>query len=1000
MNFSRKQNTWPTDTTRTPSYNNGKQNTLTKDTTRTPGYNNGKQNTLTKDTTRTPGYNNGKQNTWPTDTTRTPSYNNGKQNTLTKDTTRTPGYNNGKQNTLTKDTTRTPSYNNGKKNTLTKDTTRTPGYNSGNQNTFPTDTTSTLGNKKEKQNTLITDTISTLCNNSGKQNTTSVTGVENTPGYNSGNQTDSSTDTTNFTGAKNNPYTNTKSTPDNTSRKQPEPFNNMKSTLRNNKGFSLLEVLLASGIMLIIIIELTIFLTSTMKINNLIHSQLSESDFRKFAAKSLNGDGCTNTFTGNIGDSVSIIKDTDDKTIWQIDTNRDGDLTDLKDGLFNTGFKIIKIITTPTEPDPTPGYANMQVFFSRPGGTFPTTDKNLECSTTDQTGCYKQVCLMKLLPKVVGNPVPPGTEGTQVQKCILLSCAGRGGEEGAPHCYQVEDDRTLVGCGTTTDTTIEGTTAYGFNAGNIEMGSFNTFIGYEAGKEIELRKYIPPIEHNTVIGYQAGKGFLGEKNTLIGSQVNTREYSKYYHKQIGYTGRNNVAIGYGVITSRDYNVVIGNEAGAFGGSIAIGSGASAAGGSIAIGGGVSAGRPPFENNRINIGNMIYGTGNTELEKHQHLYGRETKLTPAGPGVTVSGAFRVCEFTENTKNNNCSGISPNKGNRLVGNLKVSGNLEVCAKTEDTEDAEDNKCNNISPKGNRLNSRLDVHGIIRECNSKGTICNRVTAASSRTFKKNIKLFKKTELALQDILNTPLFTFEYKDEHPDKSRMGIIAEELPNNLQLKEKPVRPDWPSIYGTLWAGSKALYKQFSDFKKAVNNKTEQLHKTFQDIKGELAGFRKEVWLKFKTLIKEFAEFKTDTQNKLSDTQNKLSDTQNKLSDTQNKLSDTQNKLSDTQNKLQQTDKHSRKNTTELNNLKEENTKLKTKLNTVYKEITETKSENVKLNKKLADVKKESADIKQNLQDQITKELQETKTQFSKTITDLKRELTNIKQSLPKPSSKK
>ncbi len=984
MNFSGKQNTWPTDTTRTPSYNNGKKNTLTKDTIRTPSYNNGKQNTWPTDTTRTPGYNNGKQNTWPTDTIRTPGYNNGKKNTLTKDTIRTPSYNNGKQNTLTKDTTRTPSYNNGKQNTWPTDTIRTPGYNSGKQNTFPTDITSTLGNKKEKQNTLntlITDTISTLCNNSGNQNTTNFTGVENTPGYNSGNQTDSSTDTTNFTGAKNNPYTNTKSTPDNTSRKQPEPFNNMKSTLRNNKGFSLLEVLLASGIMLIIIIELTIFLTSTMKINNLIHSQLSESDFRKFAAKSLNGDGCTNTFTGNIGDSVSIIKDTDDKTIWQIDTNRDGDLTDLKDGLFNTGFKIIKIITTPTEPDPTPGYANMQVFFSRPGGTFPTTDKNLECSTTDQTGCYKQVCLMKLLPKVVGNPVPPGTEGTQVQKCILLSCAGRGGEEGAPHCYQVEDDRTLVGCGTTTDTTIEGTTAYGFNASNIEMGSFNTFIGYEAGKEIELHQYIPPIEHNTVIGYQAGKGFIGGKNTLIGSQANGNGKPHAPH-DIYHEGEENVVIGYRASTDRNHNVAIGNEAGAFGASVAIGSGARAADGSIAIGSGVGAGSSPLGHSGINIGNIIYGTGNIGLEMDKHRYGRETSLTPAGPGVTVSGAFRVCEFTENTKNNNCSGISPDGGNRLVGNLKVSGNLEVCAKTEDTEDtedAEDNKCNNISPKGNMLNSRLDVHGIIRECDSTGAICNRVMAASSRTFKKNIKLFKKTELALQDILNTPLFTFEYKDEHPDKSRMGVIAEELPNNLQLKEKPVRPDWPSIYGTLWAGSKALYKQFSDFKKAVNSKTEQLHKIFQDIKGELAGFRKEVWLKFKTLIKEFAEFKTDTQTKLSDTQNKLTDTQTKL---------------------QQTDKHSRKNTTELNNLKEENTKLKTKLNTVYKEMTEIKTENIKLNKELADVKKESADTKQNLQDQITKALQETKTQFSKNITDLKRELTNIKQSLPKPSSKK
>ncbi len=868
----------------------------------------------------------GKQNTWPTDTTRTPSYNNGKKNTLTKDTIRTPGYNNGKQNTLTKDTTRTPSYNNGKKNTLTKDTTRTPGYNSGNQNTFPTDTTSTLGNKKEKQNTLITDTISTLCNNSGKQNTTSVTGVENTPGYNSGNQTDSSTDTTNFTGAKNNPYTNTKSTPDNTSRKQPEPFNNMKSTLRNNKGFSLLEVLLASGIMLIIIIELTIFLTSTMKINNLIHSQLSESDFRKFAAKSLNGDGCTNTFTGNIGDSVSIIKDTDDKTIWQIDTNRDGDLTDLKDGLFNTGFKIIKIITTPTEPDPTPGYANMQVFFSRPGGTFPTTDKNLECSTTDQTGCYKQVCLMKLLPKVVGNPVPPGTEGTQVQKCILLSCAGRGGEEGAPHCYQVEDDRTLVGCGTTTDTTIEGTTAYGFNAGNIEMGSFNTFIGYEAGKNTRTFPETPNGSGNTFLGYQAGTGnATGHHNTLIGFQVrgggslNTSigSYSG------GGFGTGNISIGHetGAGNSGKENIFLGSS---------VGNG-NKGHNNIFLGSKVGVGSVPSPN--------IYGQHRqfSSNKGHNNIFvGYETgNQNRSGNNNTFVGSKAGKANTEGN-NNTFLGYRAGEASTAKESNRLNIGNVIYGRTNTTDDN-----NRYLSTGTGVN----VMGTLRECNSNsnGTICNRVTAASSRTFKKNIKLFKKTELALQDILNTPLFTFEYKDEHPDKSRMGVIAEELPNNLQLKEKPVRPDWPTIYGTMWAGIKALYKQFSDFKKAVNNKTEQLHKTFQDIKGELAGFRKEVWLKFKTLIKEFAEFKTDTQTKLTDTQNKL----------------------------QQTDKHSRKNTSELNNLKEENTKLKTKLNTVYKEMTETK-----------------------------KELQETKTQFNKTITDLKRELTNIKQSLPKPSSKK
>ena len=58
------------------------------------------------------------------------------------------------------------------------------------------------------------------------------------------------------------------------------------------------------------------------------------------------------------------------------------------------------------------------------------------------------------------------------------------------------------------------------------------------------------------------------------------------------------------------------------------------------------------------------------------------------------------------------------------------------------------------------------------------------SSRTLKKNIRPYRNFDKALEDILKTPLFTYEYKKDHPEKSRMGIIAEELPRQLRLKDK------------------------------------------------------------------------------------------------------------------------------------------------------------------------------------------------------------------------
>ena len=125
--------------------------------------------------------------------------------------------------------------------------------------------------------------------------------------------------------------------------------------------------------------------------------------------------------------------------------------------------------------------------------------------------------------------------------------------------------------------------------------------------------------------------------------------------------------------------------------------------------------------------------------------------------------------------------------------------------------------------------------------GTNC----GPSSRTLKKNIKAFKHFDKALEDILKTPLFSYQFKDNQPDKKRMGIISEELPEHLQIKSKSIQPDWPSIYGTLWAGIKALHKLFVDFRKDILSKLTEMNMSLR--KDILSKLTEELAKVFKSL---------------------------------------------------------------------------------------------------------------------------------------------------------
>ena len=164
----------------------------------------------------------------------------------------------------------------------------------------------------------------------------------------------------------------------------------------------------------------------------------------------------------------------------------------------------------------------------------------------------------------------------------------------------------------------------------------------------------------------------------------------------------------------------------------------------------------------------------------------------------------------------------------------------------------------------NRGIDIHGKLEVCDKNGSpnsckeVCTNPSdcppqnSPSSREYKKNIVPFKKEQKALSALVKTPLFTYQYKEDYPEKQRMGVISEELPKALQLPArlgKPILPDWSSIYGYLWAGIKALHASILDLEEFL-----QLGESFKKI------FQEELQTVKEPLQKNIYSLKRENQN--------------------------------------------------------------------------------------------------------------------------------------------
>ena len=755
-------------------------------------------------------------------------------------------------------------------------------------------------------------------------------------------------------------------------------FPKIKTSLLNKsfsvKAFSIIELLVVVAIMMLVTGgTIKALLPHALKVQNLIHSQMSEGGLRELLS-GLNTQACTQTFSGkNIGDSIDQIKDSNGIPIFDKSSN----------DIFQRNLKVIKMKSSAIKKacniiianaggdcpagcsDPasfpgncaggtstaTKGYADIEIYFKRPGTSFEQEDDALNCNSSDQRGCYKQSCILKL----GGTPTPTGVSGTAISSCEVKNClggAGGGGSGGEPDCYKVTktgespNEVTLIGCGTTQDITTKQTTAYGFNAGSASAGQGSTFIGYGAGS-------LSVGTNNTFLGYVAGsKNTTGKNNTFLGGSSGYNNTTGLFNTFVGFhsgysntTGRFNTFVGYlsgAKNTTGDRNTFLGYLSGSKnttgGSNIFLGSYTGYnnttgynniflgyfSGYKNAIGGSnIFLGSYTGYNNTTGSGNILLGnyTGFSNTTGHHNTFlginsgyknttGHHNTFLGINSGYNNTTGHSNILLGNYTGSKNTTGHSNTFVGYLSGHENTTGHSNTFVGYSSGPENTTGHGNIVLGynAGNLTSYKTTSNKFIVGNNTKkdwivgdiNTTTFKVNgsqvdyASSSRTLKKNIKSFKKYDKALDDILKTPLFTFEFKNNHPEKNRMGIISEELPKNLQIKENPILPDLPSIRGTLWAGIKALHKKLMDFKAHIESQITSLaDKINSQIEALTIKLVKKMSLlekQIESLNKEQTKIKNNFQTKLNLSEKKLIKNKKELMDTKTAMKEFKNNL--------------------------------------------------------------------------------------------------------------
>ena len=706
-------------------------------------------------------------------------------------------------------------------------------------------------------------------------------------------------------------------------------------------GVSIVEILAVLAISSVVLIGGLRILTISTRTSQVVGTSFSEQDLRIAMGNVLgSSDQCINNLKPTTAPGIN------DMGIGEVSQITNVGETILQaGGFFKKNLEIIKMElksdATLLDPKAQDVTRTFLVYYKKRIVGKQATLGGEECTSTNLDGCYFSQC--RIVYKLNAG-------GTDVEGCSMLDCTG--GTESIS-CYTADEidspnapgagdtgkARTLVGCGGTSEIERSAITAFGFGAGasNNADGFMNTYIGYKAGASNT------DFSHNTIIGYEAGMNmgaipgltFRVGQNVFIGAQAGYKDTEGsdniFVGDRAGYEntkGHGNTFLGYQAgygNTKGLFNVYIGRQAGySHDGTnpLVLDSDPDADKSRENVFIGVQAG---FDNttgdNNVFIGTQA-GVGST-IGKGNIYIGKEAGPSGAGIMATNNYQLNIGHLILGKTPPNNSGVL-NKSPDIPGfsspGVVINGDLVVKGKVYSYGLNFSDPCCGVLPP--ELTASI----------SRGP----VLVASSKEYKKNIKPFKNYEKALEDIVNTPLFTYEYKKDRPEKSRMGIISEELPKHLQLKEKvdprlrgddgvrgddeaerkkgsrwkgfskkkskkaviPVKtgiqktvsmPDWASIYGTFWASIKALYIQFKSFKEKMFSELKQLKEQFMKAL-KLAEGNKSTIGELNTLLEDTSKVSKTNQQESDKRNQELTKLQKLLKQTTEELQSAQKEM--------------------------------------------------------------------------------------------------------------
>ena len=454
-------------------------------------------------------------------------------------------------------------------------------------------------------------------------------------------------------------------------------------------------------------------------------------------------------------------------------------------------------------------------------------------------------------------------------------------------------NNAFIGTNAGNKTTSNSNTFIGSGAGfeNI-TGAGNTFIGMQAGNKTTGGE-------NTFIGSNAGYSMTGEKNTVIGQAVGYKSGGTFI------TGNNNIAIGYGSKLPSETgdggnqqlnigNLIIGRQpasAPTFDSTATtttdMPQGEVRILGSLKVcdSDGGNCKSPLFSVNDILSKLSTLSCPNGQVYGFDSSGSGSLLCRGAGSGNTSQYAAKNHDHDGQTLNLNRLNVKTiaKNGNGKIGffngvtlnagsTLQIDGSLTVNGYTTFNGATTFNENSNAlrSRRNVIFNKNLTVQGDFAY---KGTFCD--PCSSSRVYKKNITPYNDLEESLQHIIETPLFTYQYKEDRPNKTRMGIISEELPDFLQVKDKgaPSQPDWVSIYGTLWAGIKALFQKFKAFQENTIQEISHIKKQLKALDSKAQKQALELTKQASQMLKEIMDLKAqfkETKKQVEKSQKELS----------------------------------------------------------------------------------------------------------------------------------